>query len=102
VAIDKRAFEALLPDPAIQFIGRLLGGRDRQRGKGRKARWIFLHHVREEIDKFFWPILECAEALNVPIYLHPTVPPKPVADALYGGFSPTVSAVFADRSTLGR
>jgi uncharacterized protein len=32
-------------------------------------------------DKFFWPILECAEALNVPIYLHPTVPPKQVADA---------------------
>jgi predicted TIM-barrel fold metal-dependent hydrolase len=46
-------------------------------------------------DKFFWPILERAEALNVPIYLHPTVPPKPVADALYGGFSPGVSAVFA-------
>jgi len=46
-------------------------------------------------DKFFWPILECAEALNVPIYLHPTVPPKLVADTLYGGFSPTVSAVFA-------
>jgi uncharacterized protein len=23
-------------------------------------------------DKFFWPILERAEALNVPIYLHPT------------------------------
>jgi predicted TIM-barrel fold metal-dependent hydrolase len=46
-------------------------------------------------DKFFWPILECAEALNVPIYLHPTVPPKPVADALYGGFPPPVSAVFA-------
>lgn len=46
-------------------------------------------------DRFFWPILECAEALNVPIYLHPTVPPKPVADALYGGFSPTVSAAFA-------
>jgi predicted TIM-barrel fold metal-dependent hydrolase len=46
-------------------------------------------------DKFFWPILECAEALSVPIYLHPTVPPKPVADALYGGFSQTVSAVFA-------
>jgi uncharacterized protein len=46
-------------------------------------------------DKFFWPILECAEALNVPIYLHPTVPPKQVADALYGGFSPTVSAVFS-------
>ena len=24
-------------------------------------------------DKAFWPILECAEALNVPVYLHPTV-----------------------------
>jgi uncharacterized protein len=46
-------------------------------------------------DKFFWPILERAEALNVPIYLHPTMPPKPVADVLYGGFSPSVSAVFA-------
>jgi predicted TIM-barrel fold metal-dependent hydrolase len=22
-------------------------------------------------DKFFWPVLESAEALNVPIYLHP-------------------------------
>jgi predicted TIM-barrel fold metal-dependent hydrolase len=46
-------------------------------------------------DKFFWPILERAEALNVPIYLHPTVPPKPVVDALYGGFSPPVSGIFA-------
>ena len=46
-------------------------------------------------DKFFWPILECAEALNVPIYLHPTVPPKSVVDSLYGGLSPTVSGVFA-------
>jgi predicted TIM-barrel fold metal-dependent hydrolase len=46
-------------------------------------------------DKFFWPILECAEALNVPIYLHPTVSPKAVVDVLYGGFSPPVSAMFA-------
>ena len=43
-------------------------------------------------DKFFWPILECAVALNVPIYLHPTVPPKPVVDAWYGGFAPEVTA----------
>ena len=41
-------------------------------------------------DKFFWPILERAEAINVPIYVHPTVPPKPVVDALYSGFSPAV------------
>jgi hypothetical protein len=29
-------------------------------------------------DKFFWPVLEAAEALGAPIYLHPTRPPKPV------------------------
>jgi len=46
-------------------------------------------------DLFFTPILERATTLNVPIYLHPTVPPQPVVDALYGGFSPAVSAVFA-------
>jgi predicted TIM-barrel fold metal-dependent hydrolase len=46
-------------------------------------------------DTFFSPILERAEALNAPIYLHPTIPYKPVVDALYGGFSPAVSGVFA-------
>jgi predicted TIM-barrel fold metal-dependent hydrolase len=43
----------------------------------------------------FEPVLACAEALDVPIYLHPTIPPKPVVDALYSGFSPAVSNVFA-------
>src|SRR5271169_5483056 len=42
-------------------------------------------------DRFYWPILECAEALDVPIYLHPTPPPKAVTDAYYGGFSPEVT-----------
>lgn len=46
-------------------------------------------------DKFFSPILERAEALSVPIYVHPAIPPKPVIDALYGGFSPPVNAMFA-------
>ena len=46
-------------------------------------------------DKFFSPILERAEALNVPIYLHPTVPPKAVVEASFGGFSPPVTAMFA-------
>ena len=46
-------------------------------------------------DKFFSPILERAEALNVPIYVHPAIPPKPVVDALYGGFSAPVSGMFA-------
>jgi uncharacterized protein len=39
-------------------------------------------------DEFFWPILERAEGLGVPIYLHPTPPPKPVTDALYAGAYP--------------
>ncbi len=42
-------------------------------------------------DKFFWPILERAVALNVPIYLHPTQPPRAVIDASYSGFSPIVT-----------
>ncbi|MCK9915553.1 amidohydrolase family protein [Microbacteriaceae bacterium K1510] len=46
-------------------------------------------------DVFFAPIMERAEALGVPIYLHPTVPPQAVADILYGGFAPAVSGVFA-------
>jgi uncharacterized protein len=39
-------------------------------------------------DHFYSPILECAEALNASIYLHPTLPPKAVIDAYYGGFAP--------------
>jgi uncharacterized protein len=46
-------------------------------------------------DKFYWPILERAEALNVPIYLHPTRPPKSVIEASYGGFAPEVSWMFS-------
>jgi predicted TIM-barrel fold metal-dependent hydrolase len=36
-------------------------------------------------DEFFWPILERAEALQVPLYLHPTPPPRPVIEASYAG-----------------
>jgi uncharacterized protein len=43
-------------------------------------------------DQFFWPILERAEALQVPIYLHPTQPPQAVIEASYSGFSPEVMA----------
>jgi uncharacterized protein len=46
-------------------------------------------------DKFFWPILEAAEALGAPIYLHPTRPPKPVIDASFGGFAPIVTEMLA-------
>lgn len=46
-------------------------------------------------DPVFSPIFECAAALNVPIYLHPTLPPTAVLDTSYAGFSPPVSAMLA-------
>src|SRR5207248_5241520 len=53
-------------------------------------------HVRGRYldDKFFWPILESAEALNAPIHILPTKPPQPVFDTYYAGFSPLVSDMF--------
>jgi uncharacterized protein len=39
----------------------------------------FLDHQR------FTPVLEAAQALDVPIYLHPAPPPQAVMDAYYGG-----------------
>ena len=53
------------------------------------------NHGRYLDNQFFWPILERAEALNTPIYLHPTPPPKAVFDAQYSGFNPVVSTVFS-------
>jgi predicted TIM-barrel fold metal-dependent hydrolase len=56
------------------FVGALINGHSRGR---------YLD------DASFWPILERAEALGVPIYLHPTLPPRPVVEASYAGdFAP--------------
>lgn len=47
-------------------------------------------------DPCFTPILECAEALAVPVYIHPTPPPQPVIDASYtGNFAPEVAEMLA-------
>jgi len=47
-------------------------------------------------DEFFWPILQRAEALQVPLYLHPTLPPQPVIEASYvGNFAAEVTAKLA-------
>ena len=78
------------PDQAAEELER------RVRQQGFKGTLINGHtRGRYLDDKFFWPILERAEALNVPIYLHPTIPPKAVVEASFGGFSPPVTAVFA-------
>ena len=55
-------------------------------------------HIRGRYldDPFFWPILEAAQALQAPIYLHPTTPPQPVIQASYvGNFAPEVTARLA-------
>jgi len=49
------------------------------------------HRGRYLDDKFFSPILERAESLGVPIYIHPTQPPQAVVDASYAGFAPQVT-----------
>ena len=57
-------------------------------------------HIRGRYldDEFFWPILERAEALQVPLYLHPTPPPQPVIEASYAG---NYAAEVTDRLTTG-
>ncbi|HTZ02318.1 MAG TPA: amidohydrolase family protein [Xanthobacteraceae bacterium] len=78
------------PDKAVEELER------RVKRDGFKGAVINGHNNGRYLDdKFFWPILECAETLNVPIYLHPARPPKAVMAAQYGGFSPIVDHVFA-------
>ena len=54
-------------------------------------------HIRGRYldDHFFWPILERAEALQVPLYLHPSPPPQAVIEAIYSGFTPQITALLA-------
>jgi len=77
------------PDKAVQEL-------ERRMQSGAFKGVIINGHNRGRYldDRFFWPILECAEKLNAPIHIHPTKPPQPVFDAYYGGFSPLVSDMF--------
>jgi predicted TIM-barrel fold metal-dependent hydrolase len=79
-APDKAAAELERAVRQLGFKGTLINGHTRGR---------YLD------DKAFSPIFECAVALGVPVYLHPTRPPKPVIEALYGGFSPAVGDMLA-------
>lgn len=42
-------------------------------------------------DPFFFPILERAEALDAPIYLHPAPPPEPVMKTYFSGLEPDIA-----------
>lgn len=44
-------------------------------------------------DRFFWPIFARAEALDVPIYVHPARPLPAVVDAYYGPYVETHPAL---------
>ena len=84
------ALPTAIPDKAAEELERMV------REHGFKGAIINGHcRGRYLDDKFFWPIFERAEALNVPIYIHPTQPPKAVIEASYGGFSPIVTDLLA-------
>ncbi len=84
------ALPTATPDGAAKELERMV------RDHGFKGAMINGHHRGRYLDdKFFWPIFESAEALSVPIYLHPTYPPKPVIEASSGGFTPMVTDLLA-------
>jgi predicted TIM-barrel fold metal-dependent hydrolase len=70
----------------LAFEGALVNGRTQER---------FLD------DEFFWPMFESAEALGVPIYLHPVPPPKAVYDAYYSGYGDDVRFMLAAPAWAG-
>ncbi len=43
----------------------------------------------------YWPLFEAAEALAVPLYLHPTPPTPAVFDAYFSGLAPGVARVLS-------
>jgi predicted TIM-barrel fold metal-dependent hydrolase len=78
------------PDVAAEELER------RVRRNGFKGAVINGHNRGRYLDDAFYaPILECAQTLDVPIYLHPTPPPKPVLDTYYGGFAPMLTEMLA-------
>ena len=74
------------PDIAADELERMV------KEHGFKGGWINGHTRGCYLDdKFFWPILERADALKVPLCIHPTPPPAPVIETYYSGFSPEVT-----------
>lgn len=79
-APEKAADELTRTVTELGFKGAMINGRTSD---------LFLDHAS------FDPILETASELNVPIYLHPTVPPRNVQESYYIGLDPVVSTRLA-------
>jgi uncharacterized protein len=79
------------PDAAAEELRRAVGEH------GFKGALINGHSRGRYLDdKFFWPILACAEELQVPLYLHPTPPPRSqITDVYTGNYSSEVAGVLA-------
>ncbi|PSL25327.1 amidohydrolase family protein [Chitinophaga ginsengisoli] len=54
--------------------------------------------VKNLDHKDFWELFECAEALGVPLFIHPQIPQKAVRDIYYSGFDELTNLAF---STFG-
>jgi uncharacterized protein len=82
---------AALPTPAPQAAADELERTVREHGF--KGAMINGHSRGRYLDDvFFWPILERAEELRVPLYLHPTPPPQAVIETSYiGNYAPAVA-----------
>jgi predicted TIM-barrel fold metal-dependent hydrolase len=84
---------AAVPTPAPDEAAAELERRVRAGFKGAAVNG---HNRGRYLDNtFYWPLLEAAQALDVPIYLHPTPPPQAVLDIYYGGFAPMLSEMLA-------
>jgi len=85
---------AAVPLPAPEQAAKEL--RLRVSGQGFKGAIVNGHSRGRYLDDpFFAPFLQELSDLAVPMYLHPTIPPHPVCEASYSGFSPQVNFLLA-------
>ena len=85
------ALPTMVPDAAVAELKQMV------QEHGFKGAVINGHTQGRYLDnQLFWPILECAESLQVPLYLHPAPPPQQVIETYYtGNFAPEVASQLA-------
>jgi predicted TIM-barrel fold metal-dependent hydrolase len=91
---DRFAGFATLPTPDPQASAAEL--ERAVRDLGMKGAMIHGHTRGHFLDEpAYWPVLEAAEGLGVPLYLHPTYPPPGVFQAYYYGLDQPVANALA-------